>query len=421
MPEAMTLNDVCTSIVDCEHKTAPESAPGQGYGYSVGTPNIRNGRILLDSAKRVDRTTYDLWTARAVPQKDDIILTREAPAGEAGLVDGTTPVCLGQRTVLLRPNQDLIVPRYLHYRLLSPILQEHIHAKSEGSTVAHLNVKEIRNLSLGDLPCKEKQKAIAELLGALDDKIAVNYRIASDALNLAEAEFFQLSAGTTEIKKLGEVLELKYGKALPASIRVPGEFSVYGSGGIAGSHNTALLSGPGVVVGRKGTVGAVYWSENGFFPIDTTFYVQLKQPGMPMEFAYFMLKSLGLDDMNSDSAVPGLNRSNALALQVKVPAEGELRKFHAVARPLFALRETVSGESASLAQLRDTLLPKLMSGQIRVRDAEKVVEDAVLWAAGCRKTLGNTSSWTSSGSWGGSRKKARRSLRVPGSGSPGMR
>jgi type I restriction enzyme S subunit len=277
-----------------------------------------------------------------------------------------------QRIGLVAVDKDMVDKFFLFYALRTDAYRQHVLAGATGSTVRHTSPKRIAEYR-ARVPGLDEQRAIAGALGALDDKIAVNDRIASTALDLAEAEFARFCATAADYKRLNEVIELKYGKALPANSRVRGEFPVYGSGGISGSHDVALVPGPGVIVGRKGTVGAVYWSEKDFFPIDTTFYVQLQQPEIPMEFAYFMLKNLGLDGMNSDSAVPGLNRSNALALRVKVPGEEELQEFRPVARPLFALRETVSVESARLAELRDTLLPKLMSGQIRVREAEEAV------------------------------------------------
>jgi len=90
---------------------------------------------------------------------------------------------------------------------------------------------------------------------------------------------------------------------------------------------------------------------------------------------FFMLRGLGLRTMNSDSAVPGLNRSNALALPARLPDEDDIRIFHEEVRPLFTLRQALSADSVTLTELRDTLLPKLMSGEVRVRDAEKVVEE----------------------------------------------
>ncbi|MEJ2743780.1 MAG: restriction endonuclease subunit S [Gammaproteobacteria bacterium] len=118
--------------------------------------------------------------------------------------------------------------------------------------------------------------------------------------------------------KLGDFVEFKYGKGLPERVRSPGNYKVYGSGGVVGSHNTPLVSGPGIVVGRKGTVGSVYWENDDFFPIDTTFYV-LPKTDIQNRFAFYLLKSLPLQDMNTDAAVPGLNRNNAFRLDVNIP------------------------------------------------------------------------------------------------------
>ena len=254
MSDQLTLNDVCTMIVDCEHKTAPEAITGQKYGFSIGTSSIRDGRMILGSAKPVDRQTFRLWSARATLQKDDIILTREAPAGQAALVDGTVPVCLGQRTVLLRSNKDMIEPRYLHYRLLAPELQERMHSRSEGSTVAHLNVQDIRGLPVGQLPDLPEQKAIAVTLGALDDKIAVNDRIVQTSFDIAEGNYVRLQDGATRSQTVGQLIDLRYGKALPAVGRVPGRFLVYGSGGITGTHNECLVPGT-AAANRRVTCG----------------------------------------------------------------------------------------------------------------------------------------------------------------------
>ena len=262
--------------------------------------------------------------------------------------------------------------RYLHYILISE--QESIRRFAVGSVHPTVYYPEAKAFQVC-VPGIAQQDAILDILCALDDKIVVNDQLAQTSFDIADARFAQLGIHATHAESVGDLIELKYGKALPAADRIDGEFPVYGSGGVTGTNDMPLVEGPGVVVGRKGTVGAVYWSGKSFFPIDTTFYVELQRNYLSMEFAFYMLKHLGLEGMNSDSAVPGLNRSNVLALQVKVPGETELRRFNEEVRPLFALRESLSGQSASLAKLRDTLLPRLMSGEIRVRDAEKVVED----------------------------------------------
>lgn len=119
---------------------------------------------------------------------------------------------------------------------------------------------------------------------------------------------------------LGDFVQFAYGKGLPARARQQGSVPVYGSAGIVDSHNEALVQGPGVVVGRKGTIGAVHWAEQDFFPIDTTYYVVLKRKDTRMRYIYYLLKTLPLSLMNTDVAVPGLNRANALRLKVGIPS-----------------------------------------------------------------------------------------------------
>lgn len=120
--------------------------------------------------------------------------------------------------------------------------------------------------------------------------------------------------------RLGDFVEFAYGKSLPARNRKPGPVPVYGSAGVVDLHNAPLVKAPGVIVGRKGTVGAVYWADQDFFPIDTTYYVIPKSNDIRMRYVYYLLKSLPLPQMNTDVAVPGLNRSNALRLKITMPS-----------------------------------------------------------------------------------------------------
>ncbi|WP_218877970.1 restriction endonuclease subunit S [Streptomyces sp. TLI_55] len=372
------LADLCDLIVDCKNRTPPEVGPGEeAVGFSIGTPHIVNGRIRLDDAKAVSQETFDIWTARAVPQLNDLVLTREAPVGRVGRIEAGMKVCLGQRTMLLRPNINVADPRFLHYFLLGSEVQNLLLGQASGSTVSHLRVAQVRDLKIPAVPEVAEQRRIGAVLGALDDKIAINERIAATVMELAENHFRQVALEADRTVAMGELVELKYGKSLPATRRVPGRVNVFGSGGVSGTHNNHLVTGPGVIVGRKGTVGAVYWSESDFYPIDTTFYAVPKQGEMTMEYVYFALRNMGLEEMNSDSAVPGLNRDRAYSVPMKVPGSNRVREFTSGARTLFAVHHARQEESRALAALRDTLLPQLMSGRLRVKDAEKIVEDQV--------------------------------------------
>ncbi len=127
-----------------------------------------------------------------------------------------------------------------------------------------------------------------------------------------------------EVHKLGNVI----GMALKADTRVEGTFPVYGSSGVVGSHNQALVNGPGIIVGRKGHVGSVFYTANDFFPIDTVFYVVTN---LPLLYTFYALKHLQF--INSDVAVPGLNRSQAYLIPFIVPNGRVLDQFTGNAIP----------------------------------------------------------------------------------------
>lgn len=122
--------------------------------------------------------------------------------------------------------------------------------------------------------------------------------------------------------ELGKMVELAYGSGLPDTKRSGAGFPVYGSNGVVGYHKKALVKGPGIIVGRKGTVGAVIWSETDFWPIDTTYYV-IPKDDSNLKWISYQLKSLGLSRLDSSTGVPGLNRNDAYQLLVRRPPKNE--------------------------------------------------------------------------------------------------
>lgn len=143
--------------------------------------------------------------------------------------------------------------------------------------------------------------------------------------------------GEWKATTVGDFCPFIYGKALPERSRKPGVFPVISSAGISGSHNEPLVKTGGIVIGRKGTVGSVTLSKSAFWPIDTAFYIP-DEPQRDLQFTYYLLKTLGLDRMNSDSAVPGLNRDNAHAREIFVPS---LSKQRAIAHILGTLDDKI--------------------------------------------------------------------------------
>ena len=149
---------------------------------------------------------------------------------------------------------------------------------------------------------------------------------------------------------LGEILPLRYGKGLPARDRSEsGEYAVFSSAGLTGSHSAPLTTGPSVVIGRKGTIGTAYFCPKPVWPIDTTFYVE-PTASTDIRFAYYLINSLPLKKMNNDSAVPGLNRAHAESLEVLLPPPSEQR---AIAATLGALDDKIESNRRAVGKVQE--------------------------------------------------------------------
>lgn len=348
--------------------TVAKDARGQG----IRMVNMRElfrypriGNVEMDRVK-IDTTNEDRFLLRP----GDLLFARRSltaeGAGRCALVVAAREDTTWESSIIrARLDPELAVPEFYHYFFASPAGRRSVEAITEQVAAAGIRSSDLAALRV-PLPPVSRQRAVAEVLGALDEKIAVNDRILSTAFEVAAARYQQLSSRPGRRAHLGDLLDLGYGKALPANLRASaGDVPVYGSSGRIGTHDQALVPGPGIVVGRKGTVGAVHWCEQDFYPIDTTFYVKPLRSDATLEFLFFALRGLGLDAMNSDSAVPGLNRGAALASQLSLPAAEDINQFSHAARALFALRHAREAESASLTRLKEALLPGLISGDIR--------------------------------------------------------
>lgn len=184
---ARTLAELCDLIVDCEHKTAPTQDEGIP---SIRTPNIGKGRLILDDVNRVSDATYRAWTRRAEPKAGDLILAREAPAGNVAVIPDGLKVCLGQRTVLLRPDRSVFEPAYLAHLLLQRDSQRRLLAGQRGATVQHVNVQDIRAFRVSGVPSLMVQQGVVQKIDTLLE--------AGDAL---EAGFQQKLAALDALKQ----------------------------------------------------------------------------------------------------------------------------------------------------------------------------------------------------------------------------
>ncbi|KVC93728.1 hypothetical protein WI78_23200 [Burkholderia ubonensis] len=178
-----------------------------------------------------------------------------------------------------------------------------------------------------------------------------------------------------ECVRVDNLLELVYGKALKATERREGTIPVYGSGGVTGFHDVPLVKHGSVIVGRKGTVGSLYWENGPFYPIDTTFYVKPKN--VPLTYCYYAMQCLGLESMNTDAAVPGLNRDNVYRLQLVRPNVEIFKVFDELVKVIREAMHVNDIQAKILSEIRDALLPRLVSGKLRLPEAEAQLNEAL--------------------------------------------
>lgn len=213
-------------------------------------------------------------------------------------------------------------------------------------------------------------KILEEMARLLYNEWFVKFRFPGhEQVNMVDSELGLIPEGW-EVKKLGDVVELAYGKALKASDRLGGEVAVYGSSGVVGYHNKSLVKAPGIIVGRKGNVGSIFWSYKNFYPIDTVYYVQTK---VSLYYIYYNLKTHNF--INNDAAVPGLNRNQAYSLPFILPTVNLLDKFQNFVQPIFQHLNNLKIKNNNLRQSRDLLLPKLISGEIDVEALDISTQD----------------------------------------------
>lgn len=286
----------------------------------------------------------------------------------------------------MRPDSSVVEPAYLTYLLLGDEVQGHFSSVANGATIHHLNLKDLRSMVLPVLPDLITQRKIAAVLSAYDYLIENNTRRIALLEEMAQAlyrewfvEFRFPGHETTEFvedeqgrrpkeweqTQVGKRVELRYGKALKADERKPGPYPVYGSGGIVGRHILPLSEGPGIIVGRKGNVGAVYWSDEAFFPIDTVYYVRST---LSLHYLFFNFQRQNF--INNDAAVPGLSRNQAYSLPLLVPEPSVLQQFDVVIEAIFGDVKSLNSRNANLRSTRDLLLPRLISGELDVSELD---------------------------------------------------
>lgn len=327
--------------------------------------------------------------------------TRLAPVGSTlMLVHGMTlhndlNLGVAQREMAFNQDVKALVPKPIvdPYFLAYSLLGNKIAIRSLVDPAFHgwsrINIAALKSFPIA-VPPLDEQRRIAAVLSVLDDKIELNRKMSRTLEAVAEAIFeswfvdfdghddlVESEVGPIprgwRIGALGELFVLQRGFDLPKKARAPGPYTVVSASGNHGSHSSFKVQGPGVVTGRSGKLGEVFLMQEAFWPLNTTLWIERYINSSP-HHAYFLLKSLRLDRFNAGLAVPTLNRNHIESLRVLVPPHSLVRKYEELVGKLFERGFKAGGENQSLAQIRDTILPKLISGELRVQKA-KILTD----------------------------------------------
>ena len=397
----VVLNDICELIVDCPHSTAYD----EGTGYPlVRTPNIGRGRLIYSGMHRVCEEVYNKRNARAIPQTNDLIFAREATAGNVALIRAGEKVCLGQRTVLIRPNANLVNPAFLTYHLLAPEQQYKLLSTANGATVAHVNMPTIRNLKLS-LPPLATQHRIATILSRYDSLIE-NYqkqiKLLEEAAQRLYKEWFidlrfpghentNIVDGVPEgweKKKISDVCET-VGGGTP-STKVP----AYYKGGrikwvtptdITRNNCICLLDTDKKITEEglrnsstkmvpAGTILMTSRASVGYFGIadfevctNQGFISCIPIPNMQMYLLFNLMSRVDeIRQKAGGSTYLEISKSVFRNFDIVCPSEIILLQFQDKASLVLKKEKTLSLQLRLLTEARDRLLPKLMSGEITV-------------------------------------------------------
>ena len=387
----MTLSDICELIVDCPHSTAKD----EGAGYPlIRTPNIGRGRLILDDVHRVSKDIYDKRNARAIPQDDDLILAREAPAGNVAIIKNGEQVCLGQRTVLIRPDKRKVYPDFLVYYILAPQQQYELLGTANGATVAHVNIPVIKALPV-ELPAIEVQQKAADILKAYDDLIENNQKqikLLEEAAQRLYKEWFvdlrfpgyettKQSEGIPdgwEIVKLSDIANVIMGQSPKSEFYNQNKEGLPFHQGVGSYGNrfvrdetystsfTRIAEAGSILFSVRAPVGRLNITKNKI--VIGRGLSAMNHKDNLQSFLFYLLKERFFkeDIVGNGSIFASISKDDLLGQTFMIPPRTLSEKYNSIAASLDKKIEVMDTQIGLLSEARDRLLPKLMSGEIEL-------------------------------------------------------
>lgn len=381
----ISLREAGVSLIDCDHRTPP--ATDTGYPY-VAIPQLKEGRLDLSDVRRISSEHFADWTRKAKPQHCDVILSRRCNPGETAYVPSGLECALGQNLVLLRADGNKVFPPFLRWLVRSPDWWEQIGTFiNVGAVFDSLKCADIPNFCL-PIPPLEDQRTIAHILGTLDDKIELNRKMNETLGAMARALFKSWFVGIIENEipdgwsesGLDKIAVFLNGLALQKFPPAGGDdLPVIKIAQLrAGNTGAADVASSTIPLEYIVEDGDILFSWSGSLEVDIwcggrgalnqhLFKVTSKE--FPKWF-YFLWIQQHLVDFQRIAASKAttmghIQRRHLSDAKVLIPAPSKLKAMDGVMSPLVEKIIANKIESRTLATIRDALLPKLMSGEIR--------------------------------------------------------
>lgn len=349
-----------------------------------GTPiitveHLGENRIIHNNLPKItneDRIRLNKYWLK----EDDIVFSRVGSVDRRAYVKKEEDGWLfSGRCLRVRPKN--VNGKFLSYFFGLEDFKKKIRSVAVGATMPSLNTSIMNDIDVLIPNDLQTQKKIASILTSLDDKIELNLQINQTLEAMAQTIFkewfvdFKFPSFDGEFvdglpigwgkSKLSEVLVIKYGKDHKQLEN--GTIPVYGSGGVMRYVNKALYEKDSILIPRKGTLSNLFYVSHPFWSVDTMFYTIIKN-GISGKYLYYVLKSLDLSSMNVGSAVPSLTTEVLNKIEIIIPSNEVLMRFDDVISSLYKKKNSNIAENQALTQLRDSLLPKLMSGKINIKN-----------------------------------------------------
>jgi type I restriction enzyme S subunit len=392
------LQDVGVSVLDCEHKTPPDAGAGHPY---VAIPSLVDGRLELTSVRRITDKQFSEWTRRTRPQGGDIIVTRRGRVGDSAVVPNGLQCAIGQNLVILRSDGELVAQRYLRWAARGPLWEREVNRlRNVGAVFDSLNVRDVARIRIPVPPLREQQ-AIAELLRALDDKIEADRLAVPLVQQLTDACFLQWRENLRdpELTTFGEVAVIHGGSTPKTGVAeywggehawaVPRDITALSAPYLFDTERHITDAGLASIGNRLHPPGSIFMTSRatiGAFAVlqrpcaaNQGFIVAVPKDVVHRWFLFHEMRSRVDDmlDLANGSTFLEISRGNFKNMLTVLPSSAELEQLHELLDPLHGWCAALTHEAARLTSLRDSVLPGLLSGDLQIRDAEKLVGEAV--------------------------------------------